>query len=85
MLPMNYIREYYGEKVAFYFCWVIHYTGWLIIPALFGIAGAIIQAVQADEGEDIYQTFNSSLNGLYAVFIILWATLMFESWKRKEN
>lgn len=37
MQPLNFIREYYGAKFGFYFAWLIHYTGMLIIPSIVGI------------------------------------------------
>ena len=38
MQPLNVIKDYYGEKMAFYFAWLIHYTGWLIPPMIIGVA-----------------------------------------------
>lgn len=31
------IADYYGEQFAFYIVWLIHYTHWLIYPAVFGL------------------------------------------------
>ncbi len=31
------IRDYFGERVAFYYSWVGFYTTWLIFPALGGL------------------------------------------------
>ena len=31
------IADYYGESFAFYLVWLIHYTHWLIYPAVFGL------------------------------------------------
>ena len=36
MQPLNFIKDYYGEKFGFYFAWLIHYTGWLIPVAVIG-------------------------------------------------
>jgi hypothetical protein len=36
MQPLNFIKDYYGEKFGFYFAWLIHYTGWLIPMAIIG-------------------------------------------------
>jgi anoctamin-7 len=33
---MHHIRQYFGEKVAFYFSWLGFYTTWLLIPAVIG-------------------------------------------------
>ncbi|NWX46080.1 ANO7 protein, partial [Steatornis caripensis] len=36
--PLGHIREYFGEKVAFYFAWLGFYTGWLLPAAVVGMA-----------------------------------------------
>jgi hypothetical protein len=38
MQPLNFIANYYGEKMGFYFAWLMFYTSWLLIPAIPGIA-----------------------------------------------
>lgn len=38
MQPLNFISNYYGEKMGFYFAWLTFYTSWLLIPAIPGIA-----------------------------------------------
>lgn len=35
--PINMIKNYYGEKYAFEFAFLIHYAAWLLIPAFFGM------------------------------------------------
>jgi len=35
--PLNDVADYAGEKYAFYLGWLMHYTSWLIIPAVGGI------------------------------------------------
>jgi hypothetical protein len=36
MEPINLIADYYGEKQALYFAFLIHHIGWLMIPSAFG-------------------------------------------------
>jgi len=43
--PLNFIAEYYGEKMGFYFAWLIHYTAWLFILAIFGVIAFMIQTI----------------------------------------
>ena len=90
MQPLNFIREYYGAKFGFYFAWLVHYTGMLILPSIVGIIIFIAQIVTAytsreDEIDTFLDAFNSPLNSFYAIFVILWTTYFVESWKRKEN
>lgn len=40
---LDYIAEYFGEKMGFYFAFLIHYTAWLLIPSVVGIIIYIIQ------------------------------------------
>ena len=47
MQPLNFIKNYYGAQFGFYFAWLVHYTGQLLIPSLVGIIIFIIQLVNA--------------------------------------
>jgi len=37
MQPLNFIKDYYGAKFGFYFAWLVHYTGMLLLPSIVGI------------------------------------------------
>lgn len=45
MQPINYIKDYFGEKMGFYFAWQIHYTGWLIPPMILGVFGTVAMTI----------------------------------------
>lgn len=36
--PIESIRDYFGEQIAFYFAWLGFYTSWLLIATVFGVA-----------------------------------------------
>ncbi|CAF0848775.1 unnamed protein product [Brachionus calyciflorus] len=35
--PIYIIRQYFGEKLAFYFAWLGFYTTWLLLPSIIGL------------------------------------------------
>ncbi|KAM9615708.1 LOW QUALITY PROTEIN: anoctamin-7 [Morphnus guianensis] len=35
--PLDHVRKYFGDKVAFYFAWLGFYTGWLLPAAVVGM------------------------------------------------
>jgi len=37
MQPMNMIKNYYGEKYAFEYCFLLHYIAWLFVPSILSI------------------------------------------------
>jgi Calcium-activated chloride channel len=41
--PINFIANYYGEKMGFYFAWLVFYTSWLLVIGVPGIALFIYQ------------------------------------------
>lgn len=84
MQPLNFIKDYFGEKFGFYFAWLIHYTGWLIPVAIIGVAFGIAMVVDGNKkGIEADHYLANPLNIIYALIIMIWITLFVESWKRK--
>ncbi len=86
MQPINFIVDYYGEEIGYYFAWLVHYTGMLIFPAIFGLVLFIIQfTIYMKDGGNFWEgwdAFNSRHNVFYALFIAVWVLVYVESWKR---
>lgn len=76
-IPHDSLKEYFGEKVALYYCFLGNYTKMLIYPS---IVGFICQMV-------VWGTGNTSSPVLpfFAIFVCLWAIAMLEYWKREEQ
>ncbi|KAJ3213138.1 Anoctamin-7 [Dinochytrium kinnereticum] len=79
--PLRQIRDYFGERIAYYFTWLGFYTLWLWIPAavgfivfLYGIRNYVIFA----------DVFDNALTTPFAFFMAVWAALFLEFWKRQE-
>ena len=86
MQPLNFIKDYFGEKFGFYFAWLIHYTGWLIPVAIVGVAfGIAMIADGSSKGVEPDHYLANPLSIIYALIIMIWITLFTESWRRKQN
>ena len=86
MQPLNFIKDYYGEKFGFYFAWLIHYTGQLIPMAIIGtIMGIGILIERLSDGVPANLLLSSPMIIVYAMLTTIWVTLFHESWKRKQN
>nr|CCA22516.1 anoctaminlike protein putative [Albugo laibachii Nc14] len=69
------LANYFGEKHAFYYAFVVFYTVWLVFIA---IPGAMCQFLRT--------VFHIHwLEPLFAVLVSVWATLVVEFWKRKRS
>jgi len=78
-LPLNKIRNYYGEKIALYFAFLSLLAKAAITPGLIGLVVFIIQrSVSASS------TLGIAVNAIYCVFISCWATVFLEMWRRRE-
>ena len=95
MEPIQLIADYYGEKQALYFAFLIHHISYMMIPAFFGL---ILWGYQISVGMEKAEApgFNKFLisyfgnldvawNYPYLVMLAIWSTLYIESWKRKQN
>jgi anoctamin-10/anoctamin-7 len=72
------VRDYFGEKIAFYFVFLGEYTSWLFWAS---VAGCIVFIDVCIENGDA----NSVLTPYFAVFMALWSTLFLESFKRTQS
>ena len=70
------VRRYYGEEIAFYFAFLVHYTVWLYPLAIIGTIWWIIE----------YSILEiSSIGGILVILIIImWTTLLIENWYKRE-
>lgn len=76
--PIDDVKNYFGEKVALYFLWLAHYTSWMLFA---GIIGFFCWINIADKGNDP----NAVTVPYFSCFMVIWATLFLEFWKRKES
>ncbi|KAG8467403.1 hypothetical protein KFE25_000719 [Diacronema lutheri] len=74
--PVDTLRAYYGEQVAFTFAFMQHYVrylGVMFVPA------TIVFAMQLYLGE-----IDNELLPIFAVALAIWSTLVVESWKQRS-
>jgi hypothetical protein len=78
----HFIRDFYGEKMGFYFLFLSHYLYWLIIPSIVGAIYYLIPLFIS-----IFRTppYNTYLDLFMTCVIILWGCLFFKSWSSKEK
>lgn len=75
--PKTLIKNYFGEKIGLYFCFMEHYTRFLSVPAFVGIPLQIAIYVLDD--------YSAPFMPFYSFFLAVWAVFMLEFWKRKEK
>ncbi|KAL5463709.1 hypothetical protein EMCRGX_G032634 [Ephydatia muelleri] len=76
-LPIEDLRNYYGEAVAYYFAWMNFYTTCVLIPAIVGI---LIYLFRAD---GINVQFDPYLP-IFAYFMAIWGVTYTILWQRKS-
>ena len=84
-LPIDEIREYFGEKIGIYFEFLGFYTTWLIPLTIAGVCCFVEIVVrlgtEGDYGEAIATGYSVPL---FALFTSIWSQLFLEYWKRAE-
>jgi len=78
-VPLDEIRDYYGEEIAFYFAWMSFLSKWLLIPGIFGVITMAQRWWRQDTiDEDEYTPF-------YGLGCFIWAIVYCRFWKRQEH
>lgn len=83
--PINLLKNYYGEKYAFEYVYLLHYQAWLFIPGIMGLASLVFQVLVYVKTEDVSLAKDSKYNAILGLLIALWATIFVESWKRVQK
>ena len=94
--PILLIADYYGEKHAMYFTFLIHHIAMLFIPSVFGMVlwGYHIylatQYVPPPEEEiesnfviSYFAILDTKFNYIFLFILATWSSVYIESWKRK--
>jgi hypothetical protein len=76
--PIEIVRSYFGDSVAFYFSFLESYTQSLFIPAILGLAFFLFRG-QSDVGE------GTAASVVFATANVVWAATFVKLWRRKES
>ena len=71
------IRDYFGEKTAFFYLFLGHQSRWLIAPT---IAGTVFQALVWTSGPN----YSHPSVAFFSVCINIWGFLFMSRWRQKE-
>ena len=89
------IADYYGEKQAMYFAFLIHHHGMMCLPGFIGMLLWVYQIYwttqfvpEEEDGDNNFFTnyfiaIDCKMNYPFMIFLGLWGSIYIESWKRK--
>lgn len=76
-IPTHDLKEYFGEKIGLFFVFIGHYSFFLTIPAVIGLASQLVVWVELD--------FSHPILVFYSLILCIWSIFMLEFWKRQES
>eukprot|EP01048_Picozoa_sp_COSAG05_P013010 COSAG05_NODE_1345_length_5128_cov_2.221316_3_plen_1405_part_00 len=77
--PIDEIRDYFGDSIALYFCWLGLYVQSLVLPSVVGLLVNLSNVWRGDLDPDTNQ-----LTLAYSLFFAAWAVSFLSQWERKE-
>ncbi|KAF9116343.1 Anoctamin-4 [Mortierella sp. AM989] len=90
--PLDLVNTYFGERTGIYFAWLGHYTKWLTMPAVVGVAVFVFGIINASRSKKLDATpnalfaiFDNALTMPFALFMSIWSTVYIEFWKRANQ
>lgn len=70
------VRDYFGEKVAFYYVWMSFYWKWLAIP---GVLGVLLQIIDV-----MFRTPDNMTALPFCLFLAVWSLFLPHFWRRHQ-
>ncbi|KAF9909946.1 hypothetical protein EC991_007750 [Linnemannia zychae] len=90
--PLDLVNAYYGERIGVYFAWLGHYTKWLTLPSIVGVAVFVFGIINAAHlnkldatPNALFAIFDNVLTMPFALFMSVWSTVYIEFWKRANQ
>jgi hypothetical protein len=77
--PLEEIKDYFGEDIGLYFCWLDKYTRALFLMSFYGTFVFVRQVTQ-HEGPD-----DNPLTLIYSIYCGVWSILFLQAWNRRET
>eukprot|EP01052_Picozoa_sp_SAG31_P014606 SAG31_NODE_914_length_11058_cov_13.316270_7_plen_549_part_00 len=78
-VPLDGIRDYFGDDIGLYTAWLALYTRLLIYPAVTGLILYLLGSFAFDSIDDNW------LSIPYSIYMSLWSVLFLNFWLRREN
>jgi len=83
--PVDKIKNYFGEELAMYFCFLSYYTWWLLPPAVAGMAYLIYMCTVQNDKQNIPINFDAPGAFSFGLIVCIWSTAFLEAWGRKQS
>lgn len=81
---INAMKQYFGEKISFYFAFASFLTCSLLFLALPGAALQIYLFYRLWLFRDVQQMYDTPLVAIWVLYVVIWNTVTVERWKRKN-
>jgi len=82
--PEAQIKDYFGEELGMYFCFLSHYTKWLVTPALVGLVFIGYMIGSRNPATNTQFNVDPPAGFLFGLFVCIWSTAFLEAWGRKQ-
>jgi hypothetical protein len=82
-IPLDSIRDYYGDHVGIYFAWLQLYTKSMIMPSLFGILTFLAPLSRGKTPGT--EPDENPLVAPYSIYLCIWTATFLSLWTRREN
>jgi len=70
------VRDYFGEKVAFYYVWMSFYWKWLTIPGVVGVVLTVLDIM--------FRTPDNMTAVPFCLFLAVWSLFLPHFWRRHQ-
>ena len=77
------IKKYTGERFAFHYWFFICYQSMLIVPCIVGLVFFGLQSKNYLDLGNFEKGINMKENGIFGIFITIWASVFLQAWKNK--